>query len=140
VPTFANIFKLRQATMSKSVEAGVLASPVESTHELSRRPKPRKWWKFGGQDQSFVSVDAETELDSETSSKDGDNLVKNVNNVFEAPEATDIYKPIAKFEGSHRFDASATWEPAEEKRLVRRVGDDQICFFALTDHGDSWTG
>jgi hypothetical protein len=107
--------------MDKSIESKILDSPVESTREHPRRPKPRKWWKFGGQDRSHVSVDADIELDSETSSQEDDNLVKNVNNVFEAPEATEIYKPTAKFEGSHRFDPSATWEASEEKRLISRV-------------------
>ena len=106
--------------MEKSIESGVVGSPVESTHEQPRRRTPRKWWSFGGQDFSHVSVDADIDhgLDS---SKDNDRLVKNVNNVFEAPEATEIYKPIANFEGSHRFDPSAVWEPAEEKKLVSRA-------------------
>ncbi|EXJ54203.1 hypothetical protein A1O7_09540 [Cladophialophora yegresii CBS 114405] len=122
--------------MEKSIESGIIASPVESTHEHPRKLRPRKWWKLGGQDQSHVSVDADIEPDSETSSKDGDNLVRNVNNVFEAPEAAEIYKPTAKFEGSHRFDPSAAWEPEEEKRLVRRLDwliavPACIMFFAL---------
>ncbi len=112
--------------MEKSIKTGVVGSPVESTHEQPRRAKLRKWWKLGGQDQSHVSVDVDIDSGSETSSKDGDHLVKNVNNVFEAPEATEIYKPIANFEGSHRFDPSATWEPAEEKKLVRRVSPTRI--------------
>ena len=107
--------------MEKTIESETIHSPLESPLERPRRPKPRQWWKFGGQDQSHVSVDADIDPGSETSSKDGDHLVKNINNVFEAPEATEIYKPTAKFEGSHRFDPSATWEPAEEKKLVRRV-------------------
>jgi hypothetical protein len=107
--------------MDKSIEPEIIRSPVQSNQELPRRRKPRKWWTFGGQDQSYVSVDADIELDSETSSQKSENLVKNVNNVFEAPEATEIYKPTAKFEGSHRFDPLATWEPEEEKKLVRRV-------------------
>lgn len=31
------------------------------------------------------------------------------------------YKPIAEYEGAHRWDPSFEWEPKEEKRLVRRV-------------------
>lgn len=31
------------------------------------------------------------------------------------------YKPIEGYEGLHRFDPDFEWEPAEEKRLVRKV-------------------
>ena len=48
-------------------------------------------------------------------------LVKNVKNVFVAPEVADIYKPIEGFEGAHRFDSSAIWTKKEEKSLVRKV-------------------
>ncbi|KAF2105343.1 major facilitator superfamily domain-containing protein [Lophiotrema nucula] len=46
------------------------------------------------------------------------------------------YKPIATYEGIHRFDPDFEWEPAEEKRVVRKI-DYKICtwvclmFFAL---------
>ncbi|KAF2730010.1 MFS general substrate transporter [Polyplosphaeria fusca] len=46
------------------------------------------------------------------------------------------YKPIAKYEGIHRYDPEFEWEPAEEKKVVRRI-DKRICtwvclmFFAL---------
>lgn len=80
------------------------------------------WWKIGGKDISYVSVDAG--LESETSSlvqSSGSSLVKNENNVFASPEATELYKPVAGFEGTHRFDPNATWTQAEEAALVRRV-------------------
>ena len=47
-----------------------------------------------------------------------------------------FYQPIDKYEGRHRYDPYFEWEPAEEKRLVRRL-DWRICtwcclmFFAL---------
>jgi hypothetical protein len=107
--------------MDKSIESHVFDTPIESPRELPRKPKLRKWWRFGGQDRSYVSVDADIELDSEASSQKSGDLVKKQNTVFESPEALEIYKPTAKFEGSHRFDPSATWEPEEEKKLVRRV-------------------
>lgn len=31
------------------------------------------------------------------------------------------YKPIAEYEGAHRWDPSFEWEEKEEKKLVRRV-------------------
>jgi hypothetical protein len=79
----------------------------------------RKWWQFGGKDVSYVSIDSGYESRSESSSSE--DLVKNVDNVFVAPEATEIYKPIEGFEGTHRFDPTATWSAEEEKKLVRRV-------------------
>ncbi|KAI7687651.1 MFS general substrate transporter, partial [Hortaea werneckii] len=47
-----------------------------------------------------------------------------------------FYKPIDTYEGRHRYDPNFEWEPAEEKRLVRKI-DYRICtwvclmFFAL---------
>ncbi len=94
----------------------------EHTKTKAKKPaQPEKWWKLFGKDVSHVSVDVGYDGRSETSSLETSDLVKNVDNVFEAPEATEIYKPIAGFEGSHRFDPSATWTEAEEKTLVRRV-------------------
>lgn len=31
------------------------------------------------------------------------------------------YKPIAKYEGLHRYDPDFDWEPEEERRIVRKV-------------------
>jgi hypothetical protein len=39
--------------------------------------------------------------------------------VFSDPDAALLYKPIEKYEGSHRFDPTATWTPEEEQKLVR---------------------
>lgn len=89
-------------------------------------PQRRKWWQFGGKDISYVSIDEDLDQKSETSSSDNVSLVRNVDNVFEAPEAAEIYKPIQGFEGAHRFDPSATWTPEEEKVLVRRVSWHQL--------------
>ncbi|XP_014560121.1 hypothetical protein COCVIDRAFT_12992 [Bipolaris victoriae FI3] len=50
--------------------------------------------------------------------------------------ARDHYKPITTYEGIHRYDPDFEWEPAEEKRIVRKI-DIRICswvclmFFAL---------
>ena len=108
-----------------SDKAGVVEAFPQSRELIAREvPKPRPWWKLGGKDCSYVSVNAGYDLPSETASvdkSDDESLVKNVNNVWDAPEATEIYKPVEKFEGAHRFDPSATWTKAEEKALVRRV-------------------
>jgi hypothetical protein len=82
----------------------------------------RKWWQFGGKDFAYVSVDSGYESRSENSSNE--DLVKNRDNVFVAPEATEIYKPVEGFEGTHRFDPNATWSAEEEKKLRRRVSMD----------------
>ena len=34
---------------------------------------------------------------------------------------TKFYEPIPEYEGRHRWDPTAEWAPAEEKRLVRTV-------------------
>lgn len=34
----------------------------------------------------------------------------------------DYYKPIATYEGAHRYDPSFQWTEKEEKKLVRKVG------------------
>lgn len=85
--------------------------------------KSRKWYQLGGRDYSHVAVDSGYDNRSETSSfNDSDSeVVKNHNNVFEAKEAVDIYKPIEGYEGAHRFVPDATWTQAEESALVRKV-------------------
>lgn len=34
----------------------------------------------------------------------------------------EYYKPIAKYEGIHRYDPEFEWEPQEERKVVRKVG------------------
>lgn len=82
--------------------------------------KPPKWYHLFGKDISHVSVDAGYDTSSETSSLD-ESTVRPDHNVFEAPEATEIYKLVEGYEGTHRFDPSATWPAEEEKKLVGRV-------------------
>lgn len=104
--------------MSKG--AALEAYPTDGLHERKGR-QPQKWWRLGGKDISHVSVN-DGYIDSDASSFDEDGeVVKNVNNVFDAPEAVDLYKPVEGFEGTHRFDPSATWTQEEEKALVRKV-------------------
>ena len=33
----------------------------------------------------------------------------------------EYYKPIARYEGIHRYDPKFDWEPEEEKKVVRKV-------------------
>ena len=118
---------VRHSSMSDKDKV-VEAQPFES---LAFEKKPPKWYSLFGKDVSYVPVDAGYETSSETSSMN-EGIVRNTNNVFEAPEAADIYKMIEGFEGAHRFDASATWTEAEEKRLVRRVRPAQCNPFRLS--------
>ena len=43
----------------------------------------------------------------------------------ETDSLEDFYKPIAEYEGAHRYDPKFQWEPKEEKRVVRKIG---MCF------------
>jgi hypothetical protein len=106
-----------------------------------RQRRPQKWYHLFGKDVSYVPVDDGLEGSSETSSLD-DAVVKNTNNVYEAPEAADIYRLVDGFEGTHRFDPSATWTQQEETQLVRRVCPlCRTCLTILDAHGsNSWTG
>jgi hypothetical protein len=113
--------------MEKSGATETFSSSLENSGiDARKRARTQKWWSLSGKDVSYVSVDDDSVVDSETSSIDG--VVKNINNVYEAPEATELYKPIEGFEGSHRFDPNATWTEAEEKTLVRKV-----CLTQCTD-------
>jgi hypothetical protein len=95
-------------------------------HIVDRDPIKRKpWWKVGGKDESFVSVDAgyaRTVSPASSSETKLDSLEELGNNVWETEDAKEIYKPIEGYEGAHRFDPSFKWSPEEEKRLVRTVG------------------
>lgn len=112
--------------MAETKDLGISSSTKFHTSDVEARrtTTSRKWWQFGGKDISFVSVDAG--LDSETSSLDRSssfNSEKGTNDLFHDPEVTELYKPIEGFEGTHRFDPTATWTPEEEKALVRKVCD-----------------
>jgi hypothetical protein len=90
----------------KTSDPGVVEKK-NGEYNVSRHITPKRpWWKIGGKDISFAPVDP----DSVTTSS-----------VFSDPDAAVIYKPIEKYEGSHRFDPSATWTPQEEQALVRTV-------------------
>ena len=108
----------------QTIEEGY--SPKSQERRQSLVTQPTKWWKLGGQDVSFVSVDQgyDTMFDSENAhAKEAHrgSVVGNINNPFEAVEAEEFYKPVQGYEGTHRFDPHATWTQEEERKLVRRV-------------------
>lgn len=110
--------------VAENIEAfpGPKSSQKSTSSSHGATYRPLKWYQIGGKDISHVSIDAgyeEGSLESFSSSLE-DVTQKNAS-VFVAPEALDIYKPVEGFEGAHRFDPSATWSAAEEKRLVRKV-------------------
>ena len=93
-----------------------------ATHNVKTPP----WWKIGGKDYSYVSIDGDyTVASGESSSTESldDTIVKKRNSVFQAPEAVDLYKPPESYEGSHRFNPSLVWTQDEEKALVKRVSN-----------------
>ena len=97
-------------------------SSTPSEQDLPQKANP--WWKFGGRDRIFVPSRLQG---SRSNFKDfqGDRTVDDDHNadgnVFSDPRAVEIYKPIEKYEGRHRFDLHATWSDEEERRLIRRV-------------------
>lgn len=96
----------------------------EDSEVIPTKTKP--WWKFGGKDYSFVSVNAgysTTASSSETNLHSGEKLGRHV---YETEDVKDIYKPIEGYEGAHRFDPNLEWSAAEEKRLVKIVSLDMI--------------
>jgi hypothetical protein len=82
--------------------------------------RTRKWWHLGGEDIIFVSVRNDG---SGLSKGDFDTNVTETadGSVFNDLRTADIYAPIEKYEGTHRFDPKATWTEEEELSLVRRV-------------------
>jgi hypothetical protein len=44
-----------------------------------------------------------------------------VNDVFQDEQMAQFYQPCDEYEGKHRFDPTAQWTEAEEKKLVRKV-------------------
>lgn len=83
--------------------------------------KTKPWWKFGGKDYSFVSVNSgysTTASSSETKLESSEKLGRNV---YETDDVKNVYEPIKGYEGAHRFDPKFTWSSEEEKRLVKIV-------------------
>lgn len=100
-----------------------MAEKTGIVEDFPTEPRPdrrHKWYSLRGKDVSYVSVDDGYYTSSETSSLN-DDVVDAHHNVFEAPEAQDIYKLVEGFESAHRFQPDATWSAEEEKQLIRRV-------------------
>ncbi len=97
-----------------------------STAKITHRP----WWKLGGKDISFAPVDPDSVTTSSTGSVEDleTTSLDNIHgSVFDDSGAAQFYEPIDKYEGKHRFEPSATWTPAEELRLVRKVSYIRLC-------------
>ena len=93
--------------------------PISNHKSLSRR----RWWSLGGQDHSFVSVEVGYARNNQyaSSSETTESVERKEHNVFDTAEATEFYKPIEGYEGSHRFSPSAKWTVAEEQALISTV-------------------
>jgi hypothetical protein len=101
-------------------------------HGVTPLPTRRRpWWKLGGVDYSFVSVDAGYGKTASATSSDTqlDTVEEHGRHVWNTDEAKDIYKPIEGYEGAHRFDPNLTWDPEEEKKLVRQVSTVSVLSF-----------
>lgn len=100
------------------------SAPNSSTTDEGPRLRVNPWWRFGGEDRSFVPVNVSSSVKSTRSSSDEDEHANEntiYGSVFSDSRAQEFYKPIEKYEGRHRFDMHATWSEEEEKSLVRRV-------------------
>ncbi|KAN0104289.1 phthalate transporter [Hyaloscypha variabilis] len=98
--------------------------------------KTKPWWKFGGKDYSFVSVNSGYSATASSSDTNLDSSEKLGRNVYETDDVKDVYKPIEGYEGAHRFDPNFKWSPEEEERLVKTLDwrialPACIMFFAL---------
>lgn len=109
-------------------KSAIIEAPLESAISNDRAPgqvQSPPWWKIGGKDYSYVSIDGdETLVTGPPSSSEeslDDTLVRKRNSVFQSPEAFEIYKPDESYEGFHRFDPTFVWTEEEEKALVKRV-------------------
>jgi len=59
---------------------------------------------------------SDTEVD-----KSGSNNGKNYLTFAASGVSGEHYRPVETYEGIHRYDPDFSWEPAEEKRVVRKV-------------------
>ncbi|TVY73367.1 putative transporter [Lachnellula suecica] len=109
--------------------------PVSVAH--TQKPK---WWKLGGKDISFAPVEPASVSTSTSGSVKDDVETSGTQDihgsVFDDTRAAEIYQPVAKYEGLHRFIPDATWTPEEEKKLIRNLDwrimlPACIMFFAL---------
>ncbi|KAF7507516.1 hypothetical protein GJ744_010307 [Endocarpon pusillum] len=106
----------------------IIEAPLESAFNNDRAPgqvQSPPWWKIGGKDYSYVSIDGDTTVvtgpPSSSEESLDDTLVRKRNSVFQSPEAFEIYKPGESYEGFHRFDPTLVWTKEEEKALIKRL-------------------
>jgi hypothetical protein len=65
---------------------------------------------------------SEVELSgSDTNEHHKPRLAATENITFDSAGLESFYKPIAKYEGIHRYDPEFEWDPAEERKTVRKV-------------------
>ena len=90
--------------MSKEIKTSDIVDA--GFHNVDPVPvKSKPWWKLGGKDFSFVSVN-EGYTDSVTSTSSSEIKLEQAGtevlgrHVFETQDAKDIYKPIEGYEGS----------------------------------------
>ncbi|TVY59252.1 putative transporter [Lachnellula cervina] len=130
--------------MSQSDEKGVGPNVNDRGDESIQSPTtqaPKKsWWNIGGPDISFAPVDPVSVTNSSSTSikedieTSGEQTIHG--SVFDDSKAAELYQPVEKYEGRHRFDPNATWTEEEERKLIRSL-DWRIClpacmmFFAL---------
>ncbi|MCJ1481729.1 hypothetical protein MMC06_001888 [Schaereria dolodes] len=97
-----------------------------------RRHLKYRWWKFSGQDRSFVSSRSDGSTSTLPSIKgdiESSTPYDSQKGVFSDPDAAGFYQPIEGYEGAHRFDPVTTWSDQEERSLIRRL-DWRICLWA----------
>lgn len=99
--------------------AEAFASDTDS-ERIAREVHTPPWWKFGTKDFSHVSIDGDYVSKKEGDAND-EQVIKRRNSVFQSPEAFELYRPPATYEGAHRFDPTLVWTETEEKALVRKV-------------------
>jgi hypothetical protein len=106
-------------------EASDNVSDIGSQESRSREGfhvRSRPWWKLGGGDRSFVTIDGDSTSDLSIKSDEESEINRTIHGtVFEDKNSSEIYQPPPEYEGAHRFDPAATWTPEEEQRLVRKV-------------------
>lgn len=74
-------------------------------------------------EKSTIIIDAQPAAGTTDSDNDS-SLNKRANftgDAFVSGGAVELYAPIPQYEGKHRYDPTAEWTAAEEKKLVRKV-------------------
>lgn len=75
----------------------------------------------GGYDAKDVEDVAKGTYETSSSKPSSLRLGEGEGGVFATGANADLYKPIEKYEGAHRYDPKFEWSEKEEKKLVRRV-------------------